>query len=337
MSALVHSTLDLPLDATSPAAELRLAKLQATVGHLHERGARVTVFGECAGGRPELSELVRAMHAEPAWPAGPTGSVETPAFLDDLIGRHDVFVNDSFQWSYLGLPSLLAPSSRLPSCAGRELEHNLRIASELLVDPPRPFTAVLGGQDPVLRLHGLKGMILRADNILVGGAMSVPLLKAVGRCPPRDTSPGILDECRAVVGLGDRVQHRLHLPRDLMVRTPDGGQAVIEPSAVTEGEVVDIGPRTTTDFAEVIRGSSTVLWTGTVGEMKGNVSTAGTQKLAEALPVGRAYVVVGGDLLTVVLRGLGILTPEVEIVTATNSLLELLKAGDLPALTPLRS
>jgi phosphoglycerate kinase len=112
---------------------------------------------------------------------------------------------------------------------------------------------------------------------------------------------------------------------------------VIEPSAVIEGEVVDIGPRTTTDFAEVIRGSSTVLWTGTVGEMRGNVSTTGTEKLAEALPVGRAYVVVGGDLLTVRLRGLGVLTPEVEVVTATNSLLELLKASDLPALTPLRS
>lgn len=340
MSVLVRSTLDLPLDTTSPAAALRLRKLRDTVGELNVRGAKVTVFGECAAGRPERSRLLRGMNAEPAWPAESGGSVEASSFLQTLIDGHDAFVNDSFQWSYLGLPSLLVPGRRLPSCAGRELEHNLGIASELLSDPARTFTAILGGEDPALRLHGLKGMILRADNILVGGAISIPLLQSVGRCPPGNTSAGILDECRAVVGLGDRVQHRLHLPRDLVVRTPNGRLAVAEPGALPDGEVIDIGPRTATDFAEVIRGSSTVLWAGAVGETPQLGSTAGTKaatkKLAEALPGGSAYVVVGGESLTVLLQQMGALTPEVGVVTATDSLLELLKAGDLPALAPLR-
>jgi hypothetical protein len=83
----------------------------------------VTVLGhtETAGPGPgpgpddaTVSEMIEAVGATPIL-AGPGCSVENRAFLEE----HDVFVNESFQRSYLPLPSLAAPAERLPSAAGR--------------------------------------------------------------------------------------------------------------------------------------------------------------------------------------------------------------------------
>jgi hypothetical protein len=58
--------------------------------------------------------------------------------------------------------------------------------------------------------------------------------------------------------------------------------------------------------------------------------------MARLLPVDSARIVLGGDALTAALRRRATLPSGVDLVTATDPLLELLKTGDLPALAPLR-
>lgn len=344
---LVRATLDLPLGSEPAAllARLRLARLVETARALKARGAQVTVFGDTyAPGRDPQLHAEKRIADELEVPGvsvvtgGESGSVEEGRMLDELVDRHDAFVNDSFQWSYLPLPSLLVPAGRLPSAAGRGLEHDLRIAAPVLRSPKRPFVAVLGGDNSQLRLHGLQGLVLRADRVLVGGAMSLPMLEAVGKRPRNGIPEWFVSECRAVIGLSERVQHQVHLPLDLVVRRRDGTLEVCEPGTILDGDVVDVGPLTARRFAEEVHGADTVVWAGALGHVEDRAAAAGTLSVADGLRCKEGQtVVMGGDSLSALLYGERRLERRMDIITATDSLLELFKNGDLPALPALRS
>ncbi len=339
-SALVRATLDLPLEAESahPLAALRLRRLDETVSYLRARGASVTVFGDTMAAGPEsaaLRSLLEGLGAE-AVLGDRQRSVEDPGLLADLVSANDVFVNDSFQWCYLPLPSLLFPAGHLTSAAGRGLEHDLVLGRALLHEPVRPLAAVLGGSNTLLRLHGLAGLILRADHVLVGGAMSLPLLEAVGRRPSTGLPQSFLDECRSVIGMGERVQHLVHLPTDLVVRRADGSVGVVAVSDPADGQVIDIGPATARRFAEVVAGADTVLWTGPLGAVEEVEATSGTASVSEGLAAATdRLAVVGGDRLVEWLWSENRLGPDLQLVTATDALLEYIKTGTLPGLAPL--
>lgn len=343
---LVRATLDLPMgrDPEAPMPALRLAHLTETVRAIRARGAAVTVCGDThqPGQQPE-PEQEKAVYEEleglgaHVVTGGSVGSVEDARLLDELVAGHDLFVNDSFQWSYLPLPSLVVPPTRLPAAAGRGLEHDLRIASALLRAPQRPFAAVLGGANSMLRLHGLQGLVLRADLVLVGGAMSLPMLEAIGKRHPDGTPDWFLSECRAVMGLAERVQHQVHLPMDVVVRRPDGSLDVCDPGRACGAEVVDIGPLTARRFAEVVHGADTVVWTGALGQVEDRSSTEGTLAVAHALRRDKdRHVVIGGDSLAAFLHAERRLERRMGLISATDSLLELFKNGDLAALPALR-
>jgi phosphoglycerate kinase len=267
--------------------------------------------------------------------AGSGPSAEDRDVVDRLVSVNDFYVNDSFQWSYLPLPSLVAPPALLPSAVGRTLQANLETIVPLLTAPGRPFTAVVGGDRPYARLHALRGIVLRADTVLVGGAMALPFLQAVGRHPPGNQPRDFLDGCRQVFGLAKRVNHPIQLPLDLVWLLSDGTVEVARAGRDPGGRVVDVGPQTRLRFAEFVQGSGSLLWCGALGEVEDDRFVEGSSSVASA--VGSSEVVVGGEALVALLDRAGLLTPSTKILTATDSALELLEAGDLPALLAIRA
>lgn len=343
---MVRATLDLPLSARSdaPMAALRARYLGETVRHLAEQGVSVTVFGDLTspGGTaaPSYEESVRSAVEAMAPTAKlytPQPSVEDAKVLGDLVATHDAFVNDTFQWSYLPLPSLVVPPETLPSAAGIGMERDLEIAQSLLTDARRPFVAILGGAHSDLRLHRLAGLVLRADVVAVGGAMAVPFLEAIGKIPPRGTDEVLLSECRAVIGLAERVQHTIQLPVDLLVRRPNGSTESIRSDELRDRDILDIGAVTVRRFAEMVDGADTVVWAGSLGHVEDHEGMEGTLGVARELRRrGDRQVVVGGEALVALLQDRQLLGGDYSLITATDSLLELLKNGDLPGLPPLR-
>lgn len=349
-AVLVRATLDLPigLDEHVPMAAYRGHLLGETLRWLTTAGARVTVTGdlgtddegEVARRRAELGELLEALAPGAVLAAnleqtGPAG--EDAASVATLVASHDLFVNDSFQSSHLPLPSLLLPAEQLPSAAGRSLEHDLVIVSSLLAPVERPFVAVLGGDRPFSSLRGLEGLVLRADTVLVGGALTGPFLEALGKQAPSGTSQDFLAECRRVYGLGKTVLHQVTLPLDL-VWGRGGARPVVTPADVAgEGEVIDIGPLTRTRFGELVAGAGLVLWLGALGHIEDADSREGTRAVANAIRAADRSAVLGGDALVTFLHEEGLVDKRAEILTATDAALELLKGGELPALGPLRA
>lgn len=349
---LVRATFDRPLSADrgQPLALRRAQGLAETLEWLHAKGAAgITVCGnlEASDAGDEAvrldDELDRARQIVGAVSAA--GAVadsvafalapERPDDVGRLVEHHDLFVNDTLQDSFLPLPSLTLPPSSLPSAAGRTLQRDLEVLENFMVEPCRPFVAVLGGERSFDRLHGLTGLVLRADIVLLGGALALPMLQALGRQPADGSTEAFLWECRNILGISRRVHHRITLPDDLVWRLPDGTVRVSEADAHGRGEVADIGPLTRIRFAEMVAQAGRTLWAGALGMVEQEGFATGTEALASSA-LGKAPVVYGGDALVTALAAARLLPEPAEMISATDAAVELLKDGDLPALAALR-
>jgi len=256
--------------------------------------------------------------------------------VDELVLGQDLYVNEAFQWSWLPLASITGPPERLPGAAGLQLERDIALLEPYLSEPARPFVVVLGSDQSLLRLRGLDAVILRADAVLVGGIMSSLLLQAIGKQPVHDVDPDVLEQCRQCYGLGMELRHAIHLPFDLVWERQDGSTTVADSDVAVTGTVSDIGPATRLRYAEVLRGSGCVLWTGALGRVEDRRFAEGTIAVAQALPSDRR-VLLGGDGLLATLSEAALLRPEFGVLSATDSAVVLLKDGDLPGLAALRS
>jgi phosphoglycerate kinase len=365
---LVRATFDRPLadDPAAPLAQRRARGLASTLKWLHLNGARATVCGHAmegpggdrgtGGGQSGSGQSGEREHGatqrhlarireslEQAWPelAGAGDSVELrsasedPSVVRRLVEGHDLFVNDTLQDSFLPVPSLTFPPAALPSAVGRTLEHDLATLDAFLLDPPRPFVVLLGGERSFDRLHGLQGLMLRADTVLLGGGLALPMLQALGTQPTDHATEAFLWECRSILGLSQRVHHQVSAPVDLV--WSDAGGAVAVTSANERAGVVvgDIGPLTRIRFGEVLAGARSVLWAGALGMVEQEPFRAGTVAIAAGLPRG-ASVVLGGDALVTALAASHLLPRSAEMLSATDAAVELLKNGDLPALAAIR-
>lgn len=340
---LVRADLDVRLPVGSAGFIHRLGVLTPTLQHLLRAGADVTVCGHCGDldgeDDPEAFVLVRSA-VEQACPGvrfHPNLSAAAErdrhgALVTRLVQGQDAFVNEAFQWSWLPLASIEGPPESLPSAAGLRLANDLELLQPLLAAPPRPFVVVFGSDQSLSRLPGLRGLILRADSVLVGGAMALPFLHAIGARPAAGPETDLLRECRRAYGISREIQHEVHLPSDLVFELDDGTVRVASPGAYVDARVCDIGPATRLAFGEVLRGAGSVLWTGALGRVEDERFSEGTREVARAL--GRGHIVVGGDALLTVLGGA---PPGVSgVLSGTEPAIALLKDGDLPGLAALR-
>lgn len=348
---LVRATFDRPLsaDRSQPLALRRAQGLADTVEWLQAKAAGITVcgpdrHGEGQGGPLATTRrLVGALTASGCLSEGVRFHVvpEDTDAVGMLVAHHDLFVNDTMQDSFQALPSLILPPSTLPSAAGRTLQRDLAIMERLLVDPPRPLVAVLGGERAFDRLHCLAGLVLRADVVLLGGELALPMLRAIGRQPmdpatPEGAATGpFLSECRAVIGVSRRVHHQIVLPDDLVWRLPDGSLRVAPAGIAAGDEVVDIGPLTRVRFAEMVAQAGCVLWSGALGVVEQPESAIGTETLGKTLGA-HASVIYGGDALVAALAKARLLAQDAKLLSATDAAVDLLKDGNLPALAALQ-
>jgi phosphoglycerate kinase len=151
----------------------------------------------------------------------------------------------------------------------------------------RPFVLVLGGANVAEKLPVLRSLGAGADEVLLGGKLAERL--------------------------------RVSNPLDFPVRLPVDvvGAARLEPDAECRvcaadelpygWTVLDIGPRTAGEFADVIAGAGTICWRGPMGLFEWPRFAHGTDTVARAVAGSDAYSVVGGADTLHVLKGLGLL------------------------------
>ena len=274
----------------------------------------------------------------------PGEEANDPAFVGRLVDGFDYFVNDAFGACHRSHASIVGPPALLPSAAGRLLQREVEALSRVLVEPARPFVAVIGGAKVADKLGVLTSLSKGVNHLLLGGAMCFTFLAALGHdvgASRLETS--LVGEAKSLLSA-----HRIvELPSDVVALSPDGVLAV---EGKPSGEVraferdlpqgwkgLDIGPDTRSAFAAVIGTAATVLWNGPMGVFEDPRFAEGTRSIAEAVAACRGFSVVGGGETVAALHEYGLEDRIDHVSSGGGATLELIEKGDLPGLAALRA
>lgn len=277
---------------------------------------------------------------------------ERGEFAQQLASLADVFVSDGFGVVHRKQASVYDIAQKLPHYAGGLVEAEVRVSRQLLEDPQRPYTVVLGGSKVSDKLGVIESLLERADTLIIGGGMVYTFLKAQGK----GVGASLLeeDQINTVKGYLETAQNKgvtIMLPNDIVMADKFAADAehwtvgVDELENTPAGESalgLDIGPESAKAYAKTIAESKTVFWNGPMGVFEFEAFAAGTKAVAEALSTahggvdqGRLTVVGGGDSAAAV-RALGFSDDDFgHISTGGGASLEFLEGKELPGLTVL--
>jgi phosphoglycerate kinase len=272
----------------------------------------------------------------------PREEANDPVFAGSLADLADAYVDDAFgavhraHASVSALPELMLASGR-QAVAGRLLQREVEVLSNLLEEPARPYVAVLGGAKVSDKLGTINALVDRVDALLVGGAMAFTLIAADGGAIGDSlVEPERFDEVRKAMLHANERHVDLLLPADVVAAAEIATDA--EVSIVPAGEIppglkgLDVGPDTVRAFAEKIAEAKTILWNGPMGVFELEPFAAGTLGVAQAIAASGAFSVVGGGDSLLAVREFGLEDSFDHLSTGGGASLEFLEGRRLPGI-----
>jgi phosphoglycerate kinase len=100
-------------------------------------------------------------------------------------------------------------------------------------------------------------------------------------------------------------------------------------------KILDIGPLTAMDYADMIWNAGTVLWNGPVGVFEFKHFAAGTRSVAEAIEKSRAFSIAGGGDTLAAIDMFDVAGGVSYISTGGGAFLEYVEGKTLPAVAML--
>lgn len=267
-----------------------------------------------------------------------------PEFSRELAAFGDVYVNDAFGTAHRAHASTVGVTSFLaPACAGLLMETELRNLGLLLQDPPRPFTAILGGAKVQGKVEVIEHLLDTVDTLLLGGGMIFTFFKVHGM-GVGDSLVDLesLEVAERILAKAETSRAKLVLPQDVVVADDFSGEAARREVLVTDipdgWQGLDIGPQTITRFRDTVDASRAVFWNGPLGVFEIPAFAAGTRAIGEAVAAATdrgAHTVVGGGDSVAAVNQLGLADRITHISTGGGASLEFMAGCRLPGVEAL--
>lgn len=253
----------------------------------------------------------------------------------------DFYVNDAFGAAHRAHATTEGVAHLLkPAVAGLLMTRELQYLETALVDPPRPFVAVLGGAKISGKIDVIEALLPRVDEILIGGAMACTFFLAMGL----EVGKSLVEPERVELAkvLLERAKGKLLLPEGVVVaraRSADADIRSVPRTAVPhDWAVYDINQNAAERFVAHITAARTVLWNGPMGVFETPPFDAGTIAIARGLAAatdrGATTIVGGGDSVAALVRA-GLQGKITHVSTGGGATLELLEGKKLPGIAAL--
>ena len=270
----------------------------------------------------------------------PGEETNAPEFSKELSDLAEFYVNDAFGASHRAHASIQGITGFLPSVAGLLLEEEIRSLEKVLLDPLRPFVAVLGGAKVSEKINVVNNLSLTADKILIGGGMAATFLNStgifVGSSPVEEN---FLEKAKKLLNNSPNTNVEIVLPVDVVVSAEFDSQSPYRTCPVSEiGEremLLDIGPQTRDIYAKVLSDSSTVLWNGPMGVFEWDHYSEGTRLIANSIARDGIVSVIGGGSTVDAVSKFGLEARMTHISTGGGASLEFMEGKDLPGIVSL--
>ena len=268
---------------------------------------------------------------------------ERASLAAEWAAMGQAYVGDGFGVVHRKQASVTDLAGMLPHAAGYLIEAESTVFSQVLTDPQRPYTVVLGGAKVSDKLAVINHLLPRVDTLIVGGGMCYTFLAAQGHKVGNSLCE--TDQVETVAGLIEEAGARgvrLLLPADIVVAdafAADAATGVVAADAIPDGWMgLDIGPQARAAFAEAIAAAATVVWNGPMGVFEMPAFAAGTRAVAEAMIANPGLTVVGGGDSAAAVRLLGLdESGFTHISTGGGASLEYLEGKELPGLKALEA
>jgi phosphoglycerate kinase len=103
-------------------------------------------------------------------------------FAGKLSEYADIYVNDAFGAAHRKHASVHQINSffKGKAYAGFLMEKEIKALNQILKQPKKPFVAIIGGAKVSDKIQTIEKLITSVSNLIIGGAMAYPFLKAQG-------------------------------------------------------------------------------------------------------------------------------------------------------------
>ncbi len=261
-----------------------------------------------------------------------------PALSKKMAALCDVFVMDAFGTAHRAQASTYGVAEFAPvACAGPLLAAELKALAKALDNPSRPFVAIVGGSKVSTKLTVLDALSEIVDCLIVGGGIANTFIAAAGHNVGKSLfEPDMLETARQLAAnTEDRAS--IPVPSDVVVAddfSADAAATVRTVDAISSNELIlDIGPETAADFANILASAGTIIWNGPVGVFEFDQFGDGTRILAEAIAESKAFSVAGGGDTLAAIDKYGVADGISYISTGGGAFLEFVEGKTLPAVS----
>ena len=264
-------------------------------------------------------------------------------FAQTLASYADCYVNDAFGTAHRAHASTAIISDffdKNNKMFGYLMEKEVNAVKNVMNDPKRPFTAIMGGSKVSSKIDIIRNLMNKVDNLIITGGMTYTFTKAkggkIGNSICEDDKLNLALELIAeakskgvnlVMAVDDKVADKF---------ANDANTQFVEEGHIPDGWIgMDIGAETEKLFASVIENSKTILWNGPAGVFEMDNFSHGSRAIAEAIVKAThkgAYSLIGGGDSVACINKFGFANDVSYVSTGGGALLEAIEGKVLPGI-----
>jgi len=307
-------------------------------------GKKVVLAGDCIG--EEVQKQTEGMSEGEAvllenLRFHPEEEKNDEAFSKALASLCDIYVNDAFGAAHRAHASTEGMTHYVKTvAAGFLMMQEVESLEKALVNPQKPYVAILGGAKVSDKIGVIQNLIDKVTTLLIGGGMAFTFLKAKGF----EVGKSLIEEDQIGFSLEllNRAKGKVKfiLPSDHIAAERMDVQAkkeIVKSEKIPSDWIcLDIGPETVKIFSEEIKSARTIVWNGPMGVFEMEPFSQGTFAIAKAVADSSAFSIVGGGDSVAAVNKAGVAEKISHISTGGGASLEFLEGKKLPGIEALR-
>ena len=261
-------------------------------------------------------------------------------FARELASMADVFVNDAFGTAHRAHASTAGIAKYLPAVAGFLMDSEVVALTYATEHAEKPLVVILGGAKVSDKIGVISALMLKANTILIGGAMANTFIAAKGYDVGFSKyEADKLDVAREIMEKAESLNVKLVLPVDVACGNEFSENAKLKNFAIDkiqkDYQALDIGKKTRKLFAKEIKKAKTIIWNGPMGVFEFEKFRKGTLAVATAVAKSGAVSIVGGGDSVAAIKTLGFENKISHLSTGGGATLEFLEGANLPGVAML--
>ena len=268
-------------------------------------------------------------------------------FTKTLASYGEYYINDAFGTAHRAHASTAliadyfdADHKMFGYLMGKEVAAVNKVMNEI----QHPFTAIMGGSKVSTKIEIIENLLTKVDNLILCGGMTYTFKKALGgKIGNSICEDDKLDLALDILAKAKEKGVNLVLAIDCVAGNKfsnDADTQVVDPMNIPDGwEGMDIGPKTRELFANVIKGSKTILWNGPCGVFEFDTFAQGSKAIAEAIAAATkdgAFSLIGGGDSVACINKFGLADQVSYVSTGGGALLEAIEGKELPGIAAIK-